>query len=359
MVSMRALPYTLIFTLPVLVITGYLLGGWWNYLTPFFVFVIVPILDIAIGEDTTNPPDNEEDELENSKSYRIITWLCVPIVLGLVFWGLYIVSVVNLPPHAFVGLGISIGINSGVMGINVGHELGHRVKSKYEMAMSRIILWPTGYLHWGLEHVVGHHRHVATPEDPATAKRNQSFYRFWPQTVFGAIRSVFRFEADRLSRQEKSAYSPHNRTLRHLLYTIALIIGVFFILGLSSLLLFLLQAFVAITLLEVINYIEHYGLERKETDNGYERVKITHSWNSSHRFTNWFLFNLQRHADHHYKPGRRYQILRHYEKSPQLPTGYAGMIWLALIPPLWKRIIHPRIDDIVEGPRIEKSDSLL
>ena len=248
-----------------------------------------------------------------------------------------------MPFFEFLGLAVSMGVSSGVMGINISHELAHRVDNKLEPFLSKLILWSVLYMHWGLEHVVGHHRHVATPGDPATAKLGQSFYAFWPQTVFGSFRSAWDFEKARMAKIQEPLWSAKNRVVQFIVLQLALVFFIFLFLGTASLIYMLIQSFTAISLLEVVNYIEHYGLLRKEIDGKYESVKPYHSWNSSNLVTNTFLFNLQRHSDHHYKPGRRYQILRHFDESPQLPTGYAGMINLAVIPPLWRSIMDPKV----------------
>jgi alkane 1-monooxygenase len=349
---MRAYPFAIIYLVPFSVILGYLLGeffgghfgGFLTFLTPFFVFIVIPLLDEVLGYTYKNPDPQKEKELGKKKSFRVITWFAMPITIGLVIWGAYIVSLENLSIVEFIGLTISIGISSGVLGINTAHEMQHRVNNKLEPFLARLTLLPSLYVHWGLEHVTGHHRWVATPEDPATARLNQSYYSFWPQTVFGSFKSAWKFEKSKLTRQKKRLIFFRNRVLHYVFYEIAFILFIAYFFGFFALLFFILQSLIAISLLEIINYIEHYGLLRKKDSEGnYERVKPHHSWNSSKRLTNWFLFNLQRHSDHHYKPGRRYQLLRHFDEAPQLPTGYAGMVLIALIPPLFKRIINPRI----------------
>ncbi|MFO7795330.1 MAG: alkane 1-monooxygenase [Promethearchaeati archaeon] len=340
---MRAIPFSLIYLVPFSVIIGYWLGGIFTFLTPLFVFIVVPLLDLVLGYNYRNPTEKQEKILEQKKSFRILTWLTMPITLSLVIWGSYIISVGRLSIIEFIGFTVSVGISSGV-GINTAHEMQHRVNNKLEPFLARLTLLPSLYIHWGLEHVTGHHRWVATPEDPATARLNQSFYSFWPQTVFGSFKSAWKFEMNRLQNQNKKFILLRNRVFHYVIYEIMILVIITFLFGFFALLFFTLQSLIAISLLEIINYIEHYGLLRKKESNGrYERVKPHHSWNSSKRLTNWFLFNLQRHSDHHYKTGRRYQNLRHFDEAPQLPTGYAGMVLIALIPPLFKRIINPRI----------------
>lgn len=342
---MDILSFYLVFLVPFSVIAGYMMGGVYTFLTPVVVFFIVPILDMVIGKDTRNFPEGQAGEIEKIFGYRLATWLCAPIQIGLVFWGADIITREKLSFIEYAGFLFSMGTSSGVLGINVAHELAHRVNTKLEPAFSRIMLWSVLYMHWGLEHVVGHHRMVATPEDPATARYGESFYRFLPRTVLGGLNSAWAFEVDRLNREGKPAWSLGNRVVIALLVQAALLIIIALVFGGYALMYWIAQAAIAISLLEIVNYIEHYGLTRKKiADSRYEPVKPWHSWNSSNWLTNRFLFNLQRHSDHHYKPGRRYQILRHHDESPQLPTGYAGMILLAAIPPLWRFIMDPKVD---------------
>ena len=344
--TIKAYPFSIVYLVPVSIILGYLLGGIFTFLTPLFVFGIVPLLDLIVGVNTNNPPKGLEDKLEEKISFRVLTWLGAPFTIGFILWGGYIVQTNTLSLLEFIGITLSIGINSGVMGINISHELEHRVNKKFEPFLARVILSGTLYTHWSIEHVTGHHRFVATPEDPATAKYNQSFYSFWFQTVFGAFQSAWKFEQKKAKRNQSRVSILRNRVFHYILREIIIIFIFWWIFGLLGLLFFLLQSFIAITLLENINYLEHYSLFREKNENGrYERVQTYHSWNSSERITNWFLFNLQRHSDHHYKPGRRYQLLRHWENAPQLPTGYAGMVLVALIPPLFKRIMNPKVQE--------------
>ncbi|TXT62613.1 MAG: Alkane 1-monooxygenase [Promethearchaeota archaeon] len=341
---MKAYSFSIVYLVPFSVVFGYLLGGYFMLLTPFFVFVVVPLLDLVVGYDYKNPDPSQEKQLEQKKSFHILTWISMPISLGLVLWGSYVISTESFSPLEFLAFTLSVGISSGVLGINASHEMQHRVNNKLEPFLARLTLLSSLYIHWGLEHITGHHRWVATPEDPATAKINQSYYRFWFQTVFGSVKSAWKFEKLRLQRQNNPHAILNNRVLQYLVSQLIFLTMLTLFFGYFALLFFLIQSYIAISLLEIINYIEHYGLLREKTVEGkYESVKPYHSWNSSKRLTNWFLFNLQRHSDHHYKPGRRYQILRHFEEAPQLPTGYAGMVLIALVPPLFKHIINKRI----------------
>ncbi len=338
-----ALPFALVFTIPVSVVVGYQAGGLGNLLTPLLVFGLVPLLDALIGVDPVNLSPEQARQRERMPIYRVLTWLCAPCQLALMLWGAW---VVGRPASGYLeclALTVAVGISSGIMGINVAHELQHRIDSDLERFLARIMLLTVGYMHWAVEHIAGHHRHVATPRDPATARRGESVYRFLPRSVGGGFHSAWIIETERLLRLNRRPMSIHNRLLRYLLLELILLLALVVAFGWRALPYWLLQSLVAIVLLEVVNYVEHYGLMRHRRDDGHEPVRVWHSWNSSNWLTNRFLFNLQRHSDHHFRPGYRYQLLRHHAASPQLPTGYAGMIVLALIPPLWRRVMDHRV----------------
>lgn len=340
-------PFTFCFVLivPATVIAGYFLGGIYTLTTPVFVFAVIPIVDWFRGIEPSNPPAATEPGLEESPAYRWITWICGGLQVVLVFWGAWAVGNGRLGWAEGLGFTVSMGISSGGMGITVGHELKHRVNERWEPRLGDLILWTVGYLHWGLEHVVGHHRRVATPEDPATARRGESYYAFWPRTVFGGFAAAWNFETNRLAKRKHPSWHPSNRILTQIVAELTLLLMLGVVLGPMAAVYFVIQSLVAVSLLEVVNYVEHYGLRRRMLNGRYEPVRPHHSWNSSNWLTNRFLFNLQRHSDHHWRPGRRYQVLRHIEESPQLPTGYAGMILLALVPPLWFRVMETRLRD--------------
>lgn len=340
------LPFYLIFLVPLSVVLGYIWGGIFTFLTPVMVFGAIPILDLIIGTNTKNPTPEQESTLKEAMSFRIIAILCAPLQVAMVLWGAYAVSRGSMSSTEMVGFAVSMGFSSGIMGINVSHELQHRVNYKLEPFLSRLMLWTVLYMHWSIEHVAGHHRNVATPQDPATARMGESFYAFWPRTVLGGLESSWDIEAARLKRKGLPVMGTQNRILRYELVQLALVIGIWAVFGTAAFGYLILQSIVAFSLLEVVNYVEHYGLERKEIGDGkYEPVSFIHSWNSSNWLTNQFLFNLQRHSDHHYKPERRYQILRHFDESPQLPTGYAGMLLLAFVPPLWRMVMDHRVNE--------------
>jgi alkane 1-monooxygenase len=340
------LPFFMIFLVPLSVVVGYALGGVFTFQTPVLVFGLIPVLDLIIGTYAKNPTPEQETAWKDAIPFRVITILCVPVQVSLVLWGAYAVSLGTMSTMETIGFAVSVGFSSGIMGINVSHELQHRVNLKLEPFLARIILWTVLYMHWAIEHIAGHHRNVATPTDPATARMGESFYAFWPRTVLGGMKSSWDIEAARLRRKGFKVMSVRNRIIRYDLAQAALVVAVWALFGTAAVGYLFLQSIVAFSLLEVVNYVEHYGLVRKEISEGkYEPVTFVHSWNSSNWLTNQFLFNLQRHSDHHYRPDRRYQILRHFDESPQLPTGYAGMLLLAFVPPLWRLVMDHRVKE--------------
>jgi len=326
-------------------VTG--LSVFWFY-GPILVFVIFPILDIVIGLDSTNPPDSVLKWLEQDRYYRWCTYLFIPVqYAGLVF-ACYLWSSGDLSTLESVGLAFTMGVVGGIA-INTAHELGHK-RDSLERWLSRIALAQTGYGHFFIEHNRGHHVRVATPEDPASARLGESFWAFLPRTVRGSVTSAWGIETARLDRMGKSHWTLRNDILGAWAMTVALFAALTIAFGLVVLPYLLVQAVIGFSLLEVVNYLEHYGLLRQRKEDGrYERCRPEHSWNSNNVASNVLLYHLQRHSDHHANPTRRYQALRHVDEAPQLPTGYAGMIVLAWIPPLWRRVMDRRLLEHYEG----------
>lgn len=326
-------------------LTGF--AGFW-LLGPVLVFVGLPLLDFAVGVDATNPPDSVLKFLEQDRYYRWCTYVFIPIqYAGLVF-ACWLWSGGDLSVLDSLGLALTVGVVGG-LAINTAHELGHK-RASSERWLSRVALAQTGYGHFFIEHNRGHHVRVATPEDPASSRLGESFWAFLPRTVAGSLRSAWGLEAARLDRLGKSHWGPHNDVLGAWAMTVGLFAVLAIVFGPVVLPFLLIQAAVGFSLLEVVNYLEHYGLLRgKREDGRYERCLPEHSWNSNNVASNVLLYHLQRHSDHHANPTRRYQALRHVEEAPQLPTGYAGMIVLAWFPPLWRRVMDPRLLDHFGG----------
>jgi alkane 1-monooxygenase len=309
---------------------------------PFLVFAIFPLLDLAVGVDPANPPDEVIKWLEEDRYYRWCTYAFLPLqYAGLAFacrqW-----ADGGLGVAGNIGLMLTVGTVSGVA-INTAHELGHK-RASFERWLSKIALAQSGYGHFFIEHNRGHHVRVATPEDPASSRFGESFWAFLPRTVAGSLTSAWELEGVRLDRLGKRHLSIHNDVLNAWLMTLVLFAG--FAVGFGPVVLPYLigQAIIGFSLLEVVNYLEHYGLRRSKREDGrYERCQPHHSWNSNNVASNVLLYHLQRHSDHHANPMRRFQALRHYEEAPELPTGYAGMIVLAWFPPLWRRVMDRRL----------------
>jgi alkane 1-monooxygenase len=319
------------------------LGVFW-YWGPLFIFGVMPLLDTVIGKDSSNPPDSVVKYLEQDRYYRWCTYAFIPLQLIALVGGAWLLAGNDLTTLDKLGLALTLGCVNGI-GINTAHELGHK-RASLERWLSKVALAPTGYGHFYIEHNRGHHVRVATPEDPASSRMGESFYRFWPRTVSGSLRSSLELEAERLQRDEVRWWSPRNDILNAWAMTIVLFAALLIAFGLSILPWLIIQAVVGFSLLEVVNYLEHYGLLREKRDDGtdrYERTEPRHSWNSDNVSSNVLLYHLQRHSDHHAHPTRRFQSLRHFDEAPELPSGYATMILFAVIPPLWRRVMDPRV----------------
>ena len=316
--------------------------GAWLFTLPVIFYVIAPLADWLIGEDRVNAPESAVPELDDDRYYRWIVFGFIPLQYGCTILACWLAITGNLVWWEVIGAVFAAGLSSG-LAINTAHELGHKT-NRTERWLAKLSLAPVAYGHFFVEHNKGHHKNVATPEDPASSKMGESFYAFWPRTVAGSARSAWNIEASRLRRLGKSVWSIENENLQAWSMTV-LLFGVLTVwLGPWALLFLAAQAVVGFTLLEVVNYLEHYGLCRqKKADGRYERCQPRHSWNSNHVVTNLFLYQLQRHSDHHANPTRRYQALRHFDDSPQLPSGYGAMVLVAYVPWLWFRMMDPRV----------------
>ena len=308
----------------------------------------LPLADVLLGEDCMTAAPRRAVGRGWRAWFDAILYAWVPIQLALIVWGAAAVGAAFRPgaladPVALAGLVVSVGILSGGIGITVAHELGHR-RGRINRSLACLLLGSVSYAHFHIEHNQGHHAHVATPLDPATARRGESFYHFLPRTLRDSFAGAWRTERARLAARGRGTASPRNRMLWFVAAPIVFATALRLAFGVAAALFFAAQSVVAFTLLELVNYLEHYELERRRgADGRYGRVGPEHSWNSSQRLTNWSLFNLQRHSHHHAQVTRRYQELEHVPGAPQLPTGYAAMILLALVPPLWHRVMDPRL----------------
>ncbi|MEZ5118642.1 MAG: alkane 1-monooxygenase [Candidatus Nanopelagicales bacterium] len=322
-------------------------GIFW-YLGPILILGLIPILDLIAGLDRSNPPDDLIKTLEADKYYRWITYLFLPLQYAALIWAAWLWSGDSLSVFDKVGLALTVGTVAGI-GINTAHELGHK-KEKVERWLAKIALAQSFYGHFYIEHNRGHHVRVATPEDPASSRVGETVYAFLPRTVVGSLKNAWRLEQPRFKRRDESDWSIRNDVLNAWLMSVVLWAALLVVFGIGILPYLVIQAAVGIVLLEIVNYLEHYGMLRQKEHTGrYERVRASHSWNSNNIATNVLLYHLQRHSDHHANPTRRYQALRDVDEAPVLPTGYAGMILLALFPPLWFKVMDPRVLDHFDG----------
>ncbi|HKG02609.1 MAG TPA: alkane 1-monooxygenase [Conexibacter sp.] len=317
------------------------LGVFW-WFGPILVFGIFSILDVIVGMDAENPPDSIIKWLEQDRYYRWCTYAFIPVqYAGLVF-ACWLWSHGDLSTVDKIGLAFTMAMVSGIA-INTAHELGHK-RASMERWLSKVALAQSGYGHFFIEHNRGHHVRVATPDDPASSRLGESFWAFLPRTLAGSLRSSWELERERLGRSGRSVWTYENDILNAWAMTLGLYVVLIAVFGWVVLPYLLIQSFVGASLLEVVNYLEHYGLLRQKREDGrFERTAPEHSWNSNNVASNVLLYHLQRHSDHHANPTRRYQALRHMDGAPQLPTGYAGMIVLALFPPVWRRVMDRRL----------------
>ena len=313
-----------------------------------FWYLLFPVIDYFMGEDTSNPPESVVPLLEADPYYRYITMLHVPIVVAtFVFCGWFVANY-ELSVSGYIATALIAGYIGG-HGLNIGHELGHK-KNKLDQWLAKIVLAPAAYGHFFIEHNRGHHKQVATPEDPASSKMGENIYSFGMRELPNAIVRAAKIEKERLNKAGKSAWSPENEFLQTMTMTIACYIAMAVWLGPVVIPFLALCAFWSMWQLTSANYIEHYGLLRQKLPSGrYERPQPHHSWNSNHVFSNWALFHLQRHSDHHANATRSYQSLRHFDNLPSFPNGYFGMFPVAYIPWLWFKVMDKRLIDVTDG----------
>ena len=305
-------------------------------------FTVGPILDWLVGEDRNNPPEAIIMQLDRDRYYRYLTYAVVPLHFIALIGSAAYVAFAGLGPLGAGLLALQAGAAGG-LAINTGHELGHK-NSRLEKRLSKLVLAIPAYGHFAIDHNLGHHRDVATPEDPASARMGETIYRFALREIPGAVQRAWHEERDRLRRRGRSAWHPANRILQSQGLSALLAIILVLSFGWVMLPFLFLHHLFAYWLLTSANYVEHYGLLRTRLPDGrYERCEPRHSWNSNHLLSNLVLFHLERHSDHHANPLRRYQSLRNIEGVPSLPCGYFGAYLLAWIPPLWFRVMDRRL----------------
>lgn len=331
------------YSLPMVVLLSFQFEGIGAYLPVIYAFVLVPLLELLFPPDPKNLSQEAENLWQDAPWFDWLLRLMLPLQIGIMLYFLWDVSTQAYDGISLGGRITAFGLMCGVIGINVGHELGHRVK-KSDQTIAKILLSTSLYVHFFTEHNYGHHRNVATPEDPASARYNESLYAFWIRSISMAYRSAWRIQAKMLKSKKQGFWSMQNDLLIWQIFQVLMLVTIALAFGPSVLAAYVAAAFIGILLLETVNYIEHYGLSRRKlNEHRYEKAEPVHSWNSDHIMGRLLLFELSRHSDHHAHPHRKYQILKHHDESPQLPTGYPGMMLLSAIPPLWFRVMNGRI----------------
>jgi alkane 1-monooxygenase len=325
------------------------LGSEWVLWLPLAaVYILIPILDHIFPNDASNPPEQVVPQLEADSYYRVLNHLTVPLHFIVLVCGTWFVAAQEPGWFGTLGLALLVGAIGG-FGVNTGHELGHK-KDPTDRLAARLVLAVPFYGHFTMEHNAGHHAQVATPEDSASARMGESIYRFALREIPGGVVRAWSLERRRLERRGSGAWSWRNHILQSYAVSVVLYGALLWTFGLAVLPFLLIQLAWSWWQLTSANYVEHYGLLRRKLPDGrYERCQPQHSWNANHLASNLVLFHLERHSDHHAHAARRYQSLRHYEDVPQLPSGYFGMFLLAYVPPLWFRVMDPRVLALVDG----------
>lgn len=342
---MKDAKYLWAYLIPASAVSALWLQGGWTWATLILAFMVLPIVELITPAHTANTAPEAEEARSKRLFFDILLYLNAPLLFGIVGYYLYLLSVGGLSSAEITGLSLSVGIVVGTCGINVAHELGHRT-NPWEQRLARWMLLPALYQHFFIEHNLGHHKHVATDQDPATARFGEPLYPFWLRSVSGSWRNAWALEATRLQKAGLPVASRHNMMLRFTILQMLYLSIIGYLGGGIAVLGALSVAIVGILLLETVNYLEHYGLRRRMLPSGRpEPVSPAHSWNSNHELGRIFLYELTRHSDHHYKATRKYQVLRHLDESPQLPFGYPTCILIALLPPLWFAVMNPKVLD--------------
>ncbi|MEJ2583575.1 MAG: alkane 1-monooxygenase [Robiginitalea sp.] len=340
---MNSFKYLAAYTIPLSAFIGISQGQFWYYLTPVYAFMLIPLLEVLLPEDEKNLEASEKKQEAINPIYDWMLYANIPIVYALIWLVGTKASSGFLYPFEYVGMALSLGIVLGTNGINVGHELGHRQSSPVRF-LGKLLLLPSFYMHFYIEHNFGHHQNAATKEDPATARYNQPVYHFWVTSVTRQYLNAWRIQKTLLKRAARGFFSKYNDMLWYLVIQAIYLTALYVLFGAFAAGFLVVCGIIGFLLLETVNYIEHYGLLRKKLKSGrYERVRQIHSWNSNHIMGRIVLYELTRHSDHHYKSSKKYQLLDYNEASPEMPFGYPTSMVLSLFPPLWFRIMNPRV----------------
>lgn len=344
--NIRSIKFGAPFSIFILAYFAFSNHGWIIASPLLYAFVFIPIVELLIKPKEENMSDAEEQVAKSDRLYDIWLYLMVPFQYATLLYFMISLQDESLSTIEYVGRIAVMGLLCGTFGINVGHELGHR-RNLYERNMAKALLLTSLYMHFYIEHNKGHHKNVSTAEDPSSARRGEPIYLFYFRTVIMGFLSAWKIAGEDQLKKGKPVLHFSNQMIQFQLLQLALLIIVYFVFGLKIMMAFIAAATIGFLLLETVNYIEHYGLERKISSSGqYERAMPQHSWNSNHILGRLMLFELSRHSDHHYLASRKYQVLRHHDEAPQMPTGYPGMMILSLFPPIWFRIMNRKIDQL-------------
>ena len=342
---MTSIKYLAAYTIPMATALALYLKGPFSFAALVYAFGIIPLLEIILKEDSRNDPKEVVEVKRFKKIYDGLLYLNLPIVYALVGWAAFVFYKENLSALETVGLVFSLGVALGTNGINVAHELGHRKKG-LEKTIAKALLLPSFYMHFFVEHNWGHHTYAATKEDPATAKYQQTVYGFWLSSVCRQYANAWKIQGERNREKGSGFWSVYNDMLWYTLFQMVYLAGIGVVLNTSTALLMLAAGVVGFILLETVNYIEHYGLLRAKNEQGrYEAVRAIHSWNSNHIMGRIVLYELTRHSDHHYMASKKYQTLVCREEAPQMPFGYPTSMVISLLPPLWFKLMNPRVPE--------------
>lgn len=341
---MKKRAYFFVYLLPLTVAISFNLNGWLTFLPIIIFYGLVPLVELLLAPNHKNPEDI--DTRGSSKFYDLVLYLAVPVQVGFLFYFFNLLSNNSYSSLELIGLTLSMGLMCAVFGINIAHELGHR-NNRFEQLFAEILLLTSLEMHFMPYHNNGHHYNVATPNDPATARKGELVFTFWFRSQIGSYFQAWQLENKRLRKKGKAPFSFNNKALSYTLIQLAFVAGIYFLYGGLVGILFVATAFFGILLLETVNYIEHYGLLRNKNEHDrYERVQRHHSWNSDHPLGRAMLFELSRHSDHHYKASKKYQTLLSLPESPQMLTGYPGMMLFSLVPPLWFWVMNKKLKNL-------------
>ena len=343
---MKGLKYLAAYIIPALCLVGIVQGGLWVWSVIAFAFVLVPLLEPVLKKDAYEYSDEEKRARLSEIGYDILLYLNLPVIFGLLFMFYRGIEGGVYSSFELTGLIFSMGVTLGACGINVAHELGHR-DAKWEQLWAKALLLPSQYMHFFVEHNRGHHKYIATDQDAASAKYKEALYVFWVRSIVGQYINAWSLEKNRLKKEGKSILTLSNEMIVYSIVQLAFLGILALVFSVQVMIFSLAISMVSILLLETINYVEHYGLRRKKGANGrYETVKVWHSWNSNHKLGRIVLYELTRHSDHHFQSNKKYQILEHKDQAPQLPYGYPSSMLLAMLPPLWFKVMNKKVEEI-------------